>query len=316
MYIKEIKVGATVLLTVVVLYVGVRYLKGMDVFSSSTHYYLRYPSTKALEVSNPVTINGIVVGQVSHMQLLAQSYAIEVEISVTNQVSLPKGTIGELRSNSILGGKSIALILPEETQGTHEDGDTLTSRTKGGVSDIFQQAETKEDLASSIHNLSLFIESLTASGRLAIHTLNQVDTIVVTLNRLIENNQSQIQYSMSQFSQMSARLNQASLQMDSLLVDARYSLKEINPQAVGQVVRGLDTSVQQVNALLKGLRAGKGSLGKFMVDDKLYLQLNETLAQLEGLAEHFNRSPKDFLSPLGRSEKRIKKQKKASDQTD
>ena len=149
-YTKELKVGISVLLAVATLYLGVRYLKGSDVFSSSHHYYLKYPATEALEVSHPVLIHGIVVGQVDNLQLVPESYSVEVRINVSGDINIPRGTIGELQSSSLLGGKSIALILSEERNHLHEDEDTLKSRIKQGLGDLFTQPNTQKDLQKTI----------------------------------------------------------------------------------------------------------------------------------------------------------------------
>ena len=308
-YTKELKVGISVLLAAAILYLGIRFLKGSDVFSSSHHYYLKYPTTEALEVSHPVLIHGIVVGQVNRLQLMPESYFVEVRISVNGDINIPKGTIGELQSSSLLGGKSIALILSEERNNMHENEDTLKSRIKQGFGDLFSQPNTQKGIEKTIENLNLFVESLSTSGQLTIETLRRIDTIAFSVSRLLNTNQPHIEHSMQQFSQMSERLNRATLQMDSLMLDLRLGVQDLDLKSMGEVARGVNQSVSEAHLLLKSLRTGKGTLGKLVTDEKLYLQLNQTLKQLGDVLQHLEERPRDFLAPLGRRNPKTQKKK-------
>ena len=309
---RALRVGISVLSAAAVLYFGVRYLKGSDLLSSSYHYYLKYPSTQELEVSNPVLINGIVVGQVDRLELIPETYFVEVRISVEKDIGIPRGTIAELQNSSLLGGKSITLTLPNERIYMHEDEDTLKARIKHSIGDLFSQPETKNDMSKMISNLNMFVESLSTSGELTIETLHQLDTIAISMNKLINANQAHVEHSMRQFSQMSERLNHATLHMDSLILELRVAIKDIDPKSMGEVVRGANSSVSEARLLLKSLREGEGTLGQLITNDQLYVQLSETLKQLSDLLDHLDNRPRDFLAPLGRRDRKVQKKKKRS----
>ena len=68
-YSKELKVGLTALVSLVTLYFGFNYLKGLNLFSAEHKYYVVYPSTVELTASSPVTVNGFEVGKVGRMRL-------------------------------------------------------------------------------------------------------------------------------------------------------------------------------------------------------------------------------------------------------
>ena len=58
--------------SLVLLYVGFNYLKGIDFFSSTKRYYAVYSNVDKLMPSNQVYINGYAVGRVSRIQFLQQ----------------------------------------------------------------------------------------------------------------------------------------------------------------------------------------------------------------------------------------------------
>ena len=69
-----------------VLYWGINFLKGIDVFNKETVYYAVYDKIEGLTVSNPVQINGYTVGNVRDINLLSDnSGRIVVSIYLTGE---------------------------------------------------------------------------------------------------------------------------------------------------------------------------------------------------------------------------------------
>ena len=61
---KNVKIALTVLVGLVLLYWGVNYLKGVNLFTPANRYYTEVESTEGLLVAAPITVNGFQVGQV------------------------------------------------------------------------------------------------------------------------------------------------------------------------------------------------------------------------------------------------------------
>ena len=176
-YTKEVKVGLIALLTAVIFYFGFRYLKGVEVFSLEKSYYLHYSMVTDLEVSSPVLLNGMTVGKVRAMQHVPErNHEVEVEISLKNDLLLTKGTVGELQDAGLLGGKVIALFLPN-TEATHSDGDTLISRTQATVMDLIADTVLRSQLIASVSNLNQVLTNVSAISGNMIHTTEQFDSL-------------------------------------------------------------------------------------------------------------------------------------------
>lgn len=51
---KEIKIALTAIVALVLLFIGLNFLKGINVFKSTNTYYVKFKDVAGLAVSNPV----------------------------------------------------------------------------------------------------------------------------------------------------------------------------------------------------------------------------------------------------------------------
>ena len=64
---NELLIGLFACLLLAVLYLGINFLKGENVFSDKRFFYAVYDNVDGLTISRPVTVNGFKVGQVSNI---------------------------------------------------------------------------------------------------------------------------------------------------------------------------------------------------------------------------------------------------------
>ena len=64
---SEFLIGLFTCILLVVLYWGINFLKGENLFSNKRFYYALYENIDGLTISWPVTVNGFKVGQVSNI---------------------------------------------------------------------------------------------------------------------------------------------------------------------------------------------------------------------------------------------------------
>ena len=61
---KEVVIGLCVIAALAILFFGINFLKGVNLFRAANYYYATYTNVEGLAISAPVTINGYKVGQV------------------------------------------------------------------------------------------------------------------------------------------------------------------------------------------------------------------------------------------------------------
>ncbi|HEY8401520.1 MAG TPA: MlaD family protein, partial [Cytophagaceae bacterium] len=114
---KEVKVGLLALVAGVILYIGFNFLKGVDFFSPTKRYYVKYDNIDGLTVSNPVILNGLVVGRVNNITLIPkENYKVVVELEIDDELTLGDSTYALLANTDLLGGKSIVLDIGKVTR--------------------------------------------------------------------------------------------------------------------------------------------------------------------------------------------------------
>ena len=67
LFSREIIIGTSVLIALLVLVFGINYLKGVNIFKDSNYYYASYTNVTGLAQSAPITLNGYKVGLVKEI---------------------------------------------------------------------------------------------------------------------------------------------------------------------------------------------------------------------------------------------------------
>ena len=91
-FTREVKVGIMAFVAIFVLYFGLNFLKGINIFSPVSYYFASYENVGGLVPSSPVYVKGFKVGQVEVVKYdfsIKESFVIK--ISISNDVKLTKG---------------------------------------------------------------------------------------------------------------------------------------------------------------------------------------------------------------------------------
>ena len=63
-FTKEAKIGLVSIVSLALLYIGINFLKGVNLFKPSNHYYVTFSNVTGVTVSSPVYVEGFKVGLV------------------------------------------------------------------------------------------------------------------------------------------------------------------------------------------------------------------------------------------------------------
>ena len=103
---KEATIGVVSIISLVLLYIGVNYLKGINLFRPANHYYVACSNVKDVTISSPVFVEGFKVGLVRSISYdYSTTGKILVEISLEESMRINKGSYISLEKTLLSGGE-------------------------------------------------------------------------------------------------------------------------------------------------------------------------------------------------------------------
>ncbi len=302
---REIKTGIIVLTGILALIFGLSYLKSSSLFENNKTLYAVYDHVGGLQPGTQVSINGLTVGNVISIRFKDTSGKLLVTLSISDDFQFSKNSKAELYDTGIIGGKGIQIRPVFDGASNVQSGDTLTTDTKPGLTELVQQKLTPlqmkvEGAVSHADSLLMNINDVlddrtrielrqSISGLNAL--VNSFKGSADKLNTLLESNKEQLDSSLKNVDNITTNFSKLS---DSL---ANAGLAE--------TVSNFKTTVERLNSVLGKIEKGEGSLGKLTQDDKLYENLTAASKELDLLLQDFRLNPKRYVnvSVFGKKQK-------------
>ncbi len=292
---KEIKTAVLVLASIALFIWGYSFLKGKDLLANYKTLYAQYENVEGLVVSSPVTISGLNVGKVSKISIDNTTGKVTVEMQIKSDFPIKKNSIAEIYAPSPIGGKQIA-ILPSKDGALAVTGDTLISSSKLGLTDEVakQIVPLKDKISKLLDNANVMLENvnqvldaktkenLKSSLADLNETLAQFKAASTQVNTLLADNKSKINGTMTNLEKASDNFNKVS-----------DSLAKVN---IGPTVKNLEKTLENVDKMMADIQSGKGTIGKLMKDDALYLNFNKTSKELELLLQDLRLNPTRYVN--------------------
>lgn len=306
---KEVKVGFFSVLTIATLYLGVNYLKGIDFFSKINRYYVIYEDVGGLQVSNPVKINGFSVGRVSSISILQdRQNKILVEMEINDDIVLGDTTTA-LLDVEFLGTVTIILDVGDISNPLNS-GDTLRPKLDQGLEDLLKSSAlpVADNLQVTIRRINTFLEGLSGNIESLGPALENFAGAAENVKQLTgSSNQKRISDLLDNLNETATTLTATIETIDPLVKNFNEVADSLKSLEINATLAKMNTTLESLDKTLVEIREGDGTLSRLIKEDSLYVQLNTTLMNLDKLLIHLDEYPKDFLSPLGRSNKKIQK---------
>ena len=290
--------GLLALVAIILLFIGFKFLKGSNVFSSDRTYYAVYPKVDGLTAGATVLLNGYKVGQVKSLELMPEdNNSIKASIEMDKSIVVGDSTTVGL-SGSLLGPKLLSLKLGPNTK-KYTGGETLRTKMAVSITDIVQaRAQVVLDTVNS--TLSHINGFLNKDAQTNIQgTLVGARQSTEALQKLITANQANINQITRNLAQMSAALNKSTAKLDRIANNFTQLSDSIKAAPVGPALRRLNATMgeaqQTMASVNRSLTDQKGSLGKLISDSTLYNNLNATAASSNALISDMKANPKRYV---------------------
>ncbi len=292
---KDILIGIAGVVALVALFFGIKFLKGENLFDSRTYYYVHFSNAHGLVKSSAVYADGYQVGIVSD---IIYDYDhpgnVLVEISVDPKLKLRVGTRVQIDSG-LMGGCTLNVYPGSNLGSIYQRGDTIPGSEALGL------MSKAADLVPQVQGLA-----------------SKVDTLVVSLNRLVNN--PDIPLILSNVEQVSKDLTVTTHHLNSLLENdfpklastynkvgenAILLTEKLDGVDIEGTLANVDKTVKDVDRMILQMQSPEGTLGALMKDRGLYDNLNHTVQSADSLLTDFKSRPKRYIhfSVFGRKDK-------------
>ena len=293
---KEVKIGLTGIASLIILFFGINYLKGINMFKPESYYYVEFTNVNGLAQSSPVFANGFKIGIVRDIQYNYDKPGhVVVGMEIDQNMRIPAGSKAELVTE-MLGTVKMNLLLDYTSSGFFAPGDTIAGAANEGI-----LGAAEKDLLPQIQKM-----------------LPKLDSIMGSLNRLLSDpaltntlhNAERITASLDATSKRLNRLMNEDIpsfttnavQITENLETISNSLKNID---YASTFIKIDSTLQNVQMLTAKLNRKDNTLGLLMNDSSLYKNLNATSANAASLLKDFKERPKRYVhfSLFGKKDK-------------
>ena len=295
---KEIKIALVAIVGILVMYFGINFLKGMNLFSTNNAYYMTFDDIQGLGASTPIYADGYKVGTVDGLEYdYKENGPIKVKVDINKDLRIPQGSKAEIVKD-LMGNLQVNLLLANNPRERVEPGGIIPGAVNGGMMDkaanlipVVEKMLPKLDsiltsvnalladpaLAASLHNVETITSNLTVSTR-------ELNTLMAGLNKQVPGMVRKANGVLDNTNRLTANLAN---------LDVQGTLNKVNQ------------TLESAHQFTEKLNSNQGSLGLLMNDTKLYDNLTSTMSHADSLVIDLKAHPKRYVhfSVFGRKDK-------------
>lgn len=298
---KELIIGSCVILTLAILFFGIDYLKGINIFKAANYYYVSYTNVAGLAQSAPVTVNGFKVGLVREINYEYDNPGhVIVELSLDKKLKVPRGSKAVLTTD-MLGTSTIVLEMAT-TPDYHDVGDKLVGVNSTGLMD-----NLTTEVLPSVVNLVPKIDSLLVSTTALINdpaiaaAIGRLDNIMANLeqaSRALATTMDNVAPASRQLPSVVNNVDKLSESLATASADLAVVAANIKTMPLDSTVRNINAITRNLSEVTNALNSKESSLGMLLYDPSLYNNINNTAAHLDSIMIDLKRQPKRYIPAI------------------
>src|SRR5574344_213392 len=297
-FTKEVKIALTAIFGILVLFYGLQFLKGLNIFSNTNTYYLVFNDVSGLSASSPVYANGYKVGVVERIDYnYNDPNNIVAVVGLDKAMRIPVGSRAELASD-LLGNIKINLILSGNPTKLMAAGDSIKGGMELGLmNQVGQMMPTVERMLPKLDSIMASLNILLADPALR-NTLHNVEGMTDNLNK-----------TSVELKSLSASLNRdvpsVMKKADGVLANTEQLTANLSAVDIATMTAKVNQTLDNVEQMTNRLNSKEGTLGLLMSDPQLYYRLSSTAASADSLLIDLKAHPKRYVhfSVFGKKDK-------------
>lgn len=298
----EIKVGLVGLGILVLLFFGVKFLKGSDLLSKENKYYAEYTDVSGMHESNYIYLNGMKVGYVKKIEpMSARADRFRVTIAVNSDIEVAKDSRVVLFSADVLGSKALKLELGQSSE-LLQDGGMIKGEVELGMLDklggsIAPMAQNLDSILAATKNILNYqsqanLKNTFANLESASERLNR---LTASADELVAKEKGRISVMLSNLESITTNFKNNNEKINDIISRIDEISDTLAQAQIGTTLLKTSQTIERLSYVLTTIESGRGNLGLLVNDEGLYRNLEESARRLNALIEDIKANPKRYV---------------------
>lgn len=304
-FTKEIKAGLIALLAIIGFVILFQFMKGKSLFTTDNIFYAKFDNVEGLSASNPVSINGLKVGQVD--KIMPQTEAdgkihFVVKVTVDDDFEFSKRSTLEIFEPGLMSGKQMRINLAYGNP-MAKDGDTLKGAfTLSLMNNISSQVGPVKDQLQVVLRR---VDSLTTNANEILNDQNkaEIKALLINLNKTVASFEGTSRQTNALLANSDPKIQKVLDNANLATISAKSAIdkygkvaEQVDVKSLNNTIEKLSVTSDKLNSVISGVQNGEGSLGKLTKDEQLYNNLNTASDNLNKLIQDLKTNPKRYLN--------------------
>jgi phospholipid/cholesterol/gamma-HCH transport system substrate-binding protein len=270
----ESKLGLFFALAVVLVLLILEYLGSFGFLERGFHLHGLFKNVQDLKIGDSVKMAGVHVGRVQNIVLT--NGAADVTMNLNRDADVRTDSTATISFTGLMSQNYVAIDFGSPDAPKIEDGAVLKSVDEPDLGQIF----------AKLNNVATGVENLTRS-----FSGEKIDTFLGPLTDMIKDNRTNFTATMANIKTTTDRIVSGQgtigklVNEDTLYISAQGVIS--NLQGMGDYVHNVSldahTLLTNANGVVSDARGGKGTVGKLLTDDTLYVAAAGTMTNLHSI---------------------------------
>ncbi|SUB88176.1 virulence factor Mce family protein [Porphyromonas macacae] len=283
--INTLKIGILTLVALGLLFFGIKFLKGINIFSAETPYHTTFSKVNGLTVSTPILIEGYKVGVVRKMDFdFENNKGIRVELSINKRVKLPKDSKVRIKLNP-LSGADLIIQLGKSPEFLEPGGELGAINMQTDLMAIAQ-----EKILPMIDSLMPHIDSMVRGVNKQVNNPDIAEAI-----GYIRNTTKQIEELAKALRVTGERLPPVIANIEQVSDNAIKITNDIQNSDIKVLIKNIEETTNNLRLVTEQLKDSRGTAGKLLSDPGLYDRLNAMVNSADSLLSDIKKNPNRYV---------------------
>lgn len=302
-YSKEITVGISIVVAVIIFVLGVRFFEDLPLFRGTYTLNTTFDDAGGLTEGSSVRVNGVRVGAVDEVELDPRANRVRIQFHVDRAISVPEGSHVTLGGIAALASIHMNIHLGPPSNDRVEEGGFIPGTASTGLVEMVTErgpeiADQVNDVLTNANRTFGEVEVLLdgVDGEVQ-QTLIAFRRAANTLEGTLRAEQETLHRTLMNLERFSGDMSAFSGTSSDTLSMAVQRLNNSMGRLEASLER-VEGTTDTLDEVLDKINNGDGTMARLINDPSVYAQLDSSLAAMNRILTEFENDPGKYLQHL------------------